>query len=99
MFSDDTHFVHIVITDGMDNSSSISVEKLSELMLILGLKIPARCLKNYFIGVDLEDDEKAKNELELISAFGGDTSEIINISNSKINDVFDRIKVELGLLA
>ena len=68
-------------------------------MAVLGAKIPSNFLKTYFIGVDLDEDKKALAELFIISALGGDTSELFNITNTDINEVFNRIQVALGVLA
>ena len=68
-------------------------------MLVLGVTIPPEFLKTYFIGVGLEQDRKALAELLVISALGGDTSEIFNIGNANIEEVFNRIQVDLGVLA
>ena len=54
-----THFVHIVLTDGMDNSSKASFNDVAEMQFVMGRLIPSKILKTYFIGVDLHEDPKA----------------------------------------
>lgn len=45
-------------------------------------------MKTFFIGVDLADDEEALMELIAINKFGGENSELYNIGNLEVKDIF-----------
>ncbi|CDW79990.1 UNKNOWN [Stylonychia lemnae] len=90
-------FVHIVITDGQDTSSNISFEELGAAFYAIGASLPKEFIRTVFVGIDLADDQKAQTELTAISLLGGDTSEIHNIQNTKISQILEKVRLELGI--
>ena len=68
--AEDYQFVHIVLTDGDDNSSKIEMQKI---LLILGLlnKQVIGDIKTYLIGVDIEKGSQASRELGALAELGG----------------------------
>ena len=51
-------FVHVILTDGDDNSSKLPTYKLSGLMKELNEKLPSEFLKNIIIGVGVDEVTK-----------------------------------------
>ncbi|KAL4482800.1 hypothetical protein ABPG72_022360 [Tetrahymena utriculariae] len=94
----DRHFLHIIITDGQDNNSEVTVEQLGILMLILGQTIPKQMITNHFIGIDLEKNSKDAAELLALSILGGDTSDIHLAEGKSMNDIFNRIQAKCGII-
>lgn len=93
--SDAWNFVHIVITDGVDNSSRIKLENLAALFNLIGRSIPKeRCL-TVFIGVELDSDALVK--LALLKTLGGDNCQLHNVNNVQLNDIFSRINATIGV--
>ena len=90
----DHKFIHIVITDGQDNKSKCSLTDLSALFLMMGVELGDLC-KTFFVGISLGDQEL--KQLQQLALLGGDSCELINEDASKIDDIFDRIAVSLGI--
>mmetsp|Transcript_86676 Transcript_86676/g.106343 ORF Transcript_86676/g.106343 Transcript_86676/m.106343 type:complete len:320 (+) Transcript_86676:75-1034(+) len=90
----DHKFIHIVITDGEDTSSKITLNELSGLFLRMGLELGDLC-KTFFIGISLDDDEL--KQLEQLALLGGDSCELINEDVDKMDDIFSRIALSLGI--
>lgn len=63
----------------------------------MGQSLPKEFINTIFIGIDFQSDPKAAAELAVISLMGGDTSEIYTVQNADISQIFERIKLELGL--
>ena len=49
--SDNWNFVHVILTDGLDNNSDNSLEDAAMMMALIGKAIPVKALKIIFIGV------------------------------------------------
>ncbi|KAL4442197.1 hypothetical protein ABPG74_009215 [Tetrahymena malaccensis] len=94
----DRHFLHIVITDGQDNNSEITVEQLAILMAVLGKTVPKQMITNHFIGIDLQKNSKDAAELLALSILGGDTSDFHLAQGESINDIFNRIQAQCGII-
>jgi len=47
--------------------------------------LPKEFINTVFIGIDFNSDPKAAHELRIISAFGGDTSEIYEVNHADIS--------------
>lgn len=93
--SDTWNFVHIVITDGIDNSSKTPLDNLATSFAIIGRTIPKeRCL-TVFIGVEL--DPEALVKLSLLKALGGNNCQLYNVNNVQLNDIFTRINATIGV--
>jgi len=90
----DHKFIHIVITDGKDTASKISLNELSLIFLMMGVKLGDLC-KTFFIGISLDDDEL--KQLEQLALLGGDSCELINEDVDKMDDIFSRIALSLGI--
>lgn len=90
------NFVHIVITDGDDTSSKTKPEELAALFYLVNQTIPtSRCSTSY-VGIELS--QKAAAELTVISMFGGDSCNAYQASNVNLNQIFDRISLNVGIV-
>ncbi|CAG9315790.1 unnamed protein product [Blepharisma stoltei] len=89
------NFLHIVITDGEDTSSETSLEELGGIFYLVGRTIPTSRCKTAFIGIELNNKELA--ELAVLSALGGDNCDLYNANNVSLNEIFQRISVNVGL--
>lgn len=92
------NFVHILITDGQDTASKASLEQAASAMLMVGQRIPVSRCKTIIIGLDLEEDRRATAELVALRQFGGENCQIFEIGAVKIDELFDRIQVNLGVM-
>lgn len=91
------NFVHIIVTDGEDTSSQQKLKDLLALMGIIGMTLQKTVLKTWFIGVDVESNKQALNDLMALSAIGGENSDFMSISNLEIGKVFEKLKIQLGM--
>ena len=91
------NFVHVIVTDGSDTSSKNDIKELLGMMMFIGMTLQKAILKTWFIGVDIDSDKKAKNDIMALSAAGGENSDFMNISNLEISKVFEKLKIELGM--
>ncbi|OMJ72401.1 hypothetical protein SteCoe_29164 [Stentor coeruleus] len=90
------NFVHIVITDGDDTSSKTKPEELAALFYLINQTIPtSRCSTSY-VGIELS--QKAAAELTLISVFGGNSCNAYQANNVNLNQIFDRISIDVGIV-
>eukprot|EP01083_Nonionella_stella_P287318 977956_1 len=69
-------FIHIVLTDGVDNNSQRPLDDIKDFYHRLGSYIGDRFLKSYFIGIDLGSQER--RELQSIADLAGDAVELLN---------------------
>ena len=92
------NMVHIVLTDGDDTGSQISIETLIKVMHEIGQNIKVDDLKTYFIGVDLSENSRAAIELKLLADAGGKNAEFMRVNNMEINKIFEKIQLSLGVL-
>eukprot|EP00484_Ammonia_sp_Unknown_P014148 CAMPEP_0197079272 /NCGR_PEP_ID=MMETSP1384-20130603/213541_1 /TAXON_ID=29189 /ORGANISM="Ammonia sp." /LENGTH=496 /DNA_ID=CAMNT_0042518147 /DNA_START=48 /DNA_END=1538 /DNA_ORIENTATION=+ len=88
-------FIHIVLTDGADNRSSSTLADVRDLYQKIGDELGDRFFKTFFIGIGLGLTEK--QQLQSIADVAGDSAELFNCSDVQISDVFDRIKLSLGI--
>jgi len=91
------NFVHIVLTDGDDNASELKIEEACTLMATVGMTIKTSVIKTYFIGVDVTSSQKAIEDMVALTATGGENAEFFEVSNVNIGEIFERIKVGLGV--
>jgi len=87
-------FVHIVLTDGCDTGSQCTLTDTQRIFYQLGREIGDICT-TFFIGVGLGYSERA--ELQSIADLGGDACELYNCQDVQLSDVFDRIKIRVGI--
>lgn len=92
------NFVHIIVTDGEDTSSRSQIKELLGMLMFIGMTLQKTVLKTWFIGVDLGSNSQAQRDLMTLSAVGGENSDFMNISDLEIGKVFEKIKVELGMV-
>jgi len=92
------NYVHIVLTDGEDNSSKSSLHESLNVMNLISQKIHVHALKTYFIGVNVNSNNRALNDLQALANAGGENAEFFNISDVEISQIFEKIKVSLGIL-
>eukprot|EP01083_Nonionella_stella_P218603 783819_1 len=88
-------FIHIVLSDGADNRSKCTFKDMQELYSKLGSTNGDQYFKTYFIGISL--GSTAKRELQSIANLAGDAAELHNCDEVELSDVFDRIKLSLGV--
>ena len=92
------NFVHVVLTDGDDNYSKTILDDACAVMYAIGQTLKVSTLKTYFIGVDLAPNSKAAREISALALSGGENADYFNINAIQINDIFEKIKVNVGLL-
>jgi len=92
------NFVHVVVTDGFDTASKSSLEETCALMRVISQKIPVEMLKTWFIGVNIAESKKALTEIAALVSSGGKNCEFANITDNNIEDIFSKLRVELGLI-
>jgi Mg-chelatase subunit ChlD len=92
------NFVHVVLTDGDDNASKTILDDACAVMYAIGQTLKVSTLKTYFIGVDLAPNSKAAREISALALSGGENADYFNINGVQINDIFEKIKVNVGLL-
>jgi len=92
------NFVHILITDGQDTASKASLQEAAGAMLAVGQRIPVSRCKTLIIGIDLGEDRKATAELLALRQFGGENCQIFEIGAVNIDELFNRIQVNLGVM-
>ena len=91
------NFLHIVITDGVDNQSNIPLEKAAAVLMLVGRTIPVDRCKTVIIGIDLDEDPRCRAQLDLLDQIGGENCEKYDIDSVQIGQVFDHIRVSLGI--
>jgi len=87
-------YIHIVLTDGEDTKSEMTSYEIKTTAAIVGKELGDTC-KTFFIGVNL--NQIAHRELEEISIIGGESTQLYNVSDVQISDIFERIQLEIGL--
>ena len=83
-----------MLTDGADNRSQHTLTDTQRIFLQLGREIGDICT-TYFIGIGLGYQEKA--QLQSIADLGGDAAQLYNCQDVQLTDIFDRIKVQIGI--
>ena len=91
------NFVNIILTDGDDNASKASIESTCQAMMAIGASLPCKTLKTFFIGVDLQSSSKAAAEIAAMVVLGGKNAQYMNVKETKIEDVFEKIKISIGI--
>lgn len=89
----DFTFLHIVLTDGMDTSSSTNLNTAAQLCHQLSC-LGAQC-RTVFIGVEL--DAKARRNLEFLASAGGENISMELCSQHNIGQILDKIEVSIGI--
>jgi len=92
------NFVHIVLTDGEDTSSKSTLNDSINIMRRISQEIQVNVLKTYIIGVNVNANDVALNELKALANAGGENSEFHNVSDVEISQIFERIIVLLGIV-
>ena len=88
-------FLYIVLTDGEDTSSQASLRDIQNIYRKMGQEIGDEMFKTFFIGINLE--YRAQRELQSIANVAGDCAELFNCRDVEISDIFQRIKLSVGL--
>jgi len=91
------NFVHIVLTDGEDNASKVKIDEACGLMALIGLTVNQSTIKTWFIGVDVNNNAQAVKDLTELSEIGGENADFVKISNVKIDEIFEKIRIGLGI--
>jgi hypothetical protein len=92
------NFVHVVLTDGEDTSSRTTLDDACKVMFLIGQTLPIQMLKTFFIGVDLQYNSQAAKELATLAACGGENAEFMKVSDIDISNIFEKIKLSLGII-
>lgn len=96
--ADAWNFVHVIITDGEDTSSTNSQYLTSQKLSQVGSKIPAELLKTWFIGVDISKNSTAARDIsQLVNSAAGHVSFQL-ASDSNLEEMFQKIRIDLGLI-
>lgn len=90
--------VNIVLTDGDDTSSKASLRDTCGALSQIGEHIPVQVLKTFYIGVGLENNSKAAREISEMVRSQGKNAEYLNVEAAKIEEVFEKIKISLGII-
>jgi uncharacterized protein YegL len=90
--------VNIVLTDGDDTSSKSPLDDTCRAMLSIGSVIPVKNLKTFYIGVGLAPNSNAAKEIAAMVICGGKNAQYMNVEDAKIEEVFEKIKISLGIL-
>jgi len=94
LFEDvDFTFLHVVLTDGMDTSSSTNLNTAAQLCHQLS-GLGGQC-RTVFIGVEL--DAKARSNLEFLASAGGENISMELCSQDSIGQILDKIEVSIGI--
>ena len=80
--ADKWNFVHVVLTDGLDEHSKTSLQDTLQILTIIGQRLNVRMLKIILIGVGV--CPKAENELKLIAKAGGENAEYFSVKDADI---------------
>eukprot|EP01084_Bolivina_argentea_P199307 341053_1 len=92
----DHRFIHIVLTDGIDNKSERSLGDIKGVYHKFVSDIGDTYFKSYFIGVELGPQEK--RELQSIADLAGDAVELLNCDDAKkLSEIFSHITLSLGI--
>lgn len=91
------HFLHIIITDGADYGSLNTLQTTGIMVHALGQTIGNKFLKTVFIGIDVEKDREAVQEIAALVALGKDFTDFHCASSTNLDSIFDRIRVQLGI--
>ena len=83
------------MTDGEDTSSDSTLTDIQNIYRKLGQELGDTFFKTFFIGIDL--GYRARQELQSIANLAGDSAELINCRDVEMADIFQRIKLSLGL--
>lgn len=91
------HFLHIIITDGADYGSINSFKTTGIMVHALGSTIGNKFLKTVFIGIDVEQDREAVQEIAALVALGRDFTDFHCATATNLDNIFDRIRVSVGI--
>jgi Mg-chelatase subunit ChlD len=86
-------FVHVVLTDGEDTASELEPLQLQRNLEDVSSKIPKQLLKQYFIGVGLDNSTRTK----LRNISNQANGEYFDIDSNGIESIFHKITISLGL--
>jgi len=62
-------------------------------MLLIGMTIPVKMMKTFFIGVNIKNNKVALEELLALRLLSGENAELYTIDGFEIADIFQKIKV------
>ena len=88
---DKEKYVLLVLTDGENNSGSITFAEAKKLMANVGEK--GDLISTVFVGVNLND--RARSSLKALADAGGDQTDFYDINDVQIEEIFDRIAVTI----
>ena len=91
LMGDKEKYVLVVLTDGENNSGSITFDEAKKLMTNVGEK--GDIVSTVFIGVNLND--RARSSLKALADAGGSQTDFYDINDMQIEEIFDRIAITL----
>ena len=90
------NIIHIVITDGNDENSSISERDMYSVLQGWNQNFGNSVCQTVLVGISL--NENTKTDLDSISYFGGESFRSFNVGNDNISEIFQRISLEFGIM-
>ncbi|CAD8097438.1 unnamed protein product [Paramecium primaurelia] len=90
-------FVHVVLTDGEDNKSQISLQEFLRYQQYLEQELPQNILQTFYIGVNVENNTTVQKEMQAILRCSGKSASYYPISSNEINEIFQKIQMQIGI--
>ncbi|CAD8201834.1 unnamed protein product [Paramecium octaurelia] len=90
-------FVHVVLTDGEDNKSQISLQDFLKYQVHLKNELPEDILQTFYIGVNVESNQTVQQEMRAILQCSGKSAQYFPIHSNGINEIFQKIQMQIGL--
>ncbi|CAD8091742.1 unnamed protein product [Paramecium primaurelia] len=90
-------FVHVVLTDGEDNKSQVSLQDFLKYQAYLRQELPEDTLQTFYIGVNVENNQTVQREMQAILQCSGKSASYYPIHSNGINDIFQKIQMQIGL--
>ena len=94
------HFLHVVITDGLDTCSKTDIGECLLVLLLLSNVIPVQLYKTVFIGIDVNSQgDKLLTALQELGKQSTEYYKANDITQETIKNIFQEIQISLGILS
>lgn len=84
-------FVHVILTDGSDNSSKVNMEQTKAILKLIHQQLAGLNLKIIFIGVGV--DHGTASVLKELANAAGQNGSYFDVSENQIESIFAKITV------